>query len=361
MKTLLLIPSYRKENIATAVASDAHPTMDYDALKVGIEARGACAELYDYRALEADTDGLVKLARKALGKDIALAVAGWRRRKGYSCLFSNGENVGIFLALLLRLSGKKRPGHVTIGHRLSTGKKKLFLGTLKLWKEMDTIFVYATTQLKHGQSVLGIPESHLELIPFHADTRFWRPRPEVTEDEKQVSAAGLEWRDYPTLLAAAERLPDTRFPLAAASPWSKHTNETDKRTMPANVSARRYEYQELRELYASSAVVAVPLYENDFQAGITAILEAMACGKAVLVTRTEGQTDAILDGENGLYVPVGDPGAWEKAIRRLQADPTLRQRLGSNARLWVEKHATLDRWVESLCGAIFHAGQNTIP
>ena len=359
MKTLLLIPSYRKENIAAAVAGDAHPTMDYDALKTGIEARGSCAELYDYRALEAETDGLVKLARKALGKDIALAVAGWRRRKDYSCLFTNGENVGIFLALLLRLSGKKRPGHVTIGHRLSTGKKKLFLGTLKLWQEMDTIFVYATTQLKHGENVLGIPESHLELIPFHADARFWRPRPDmvdVVEDEKQVSAAGLEWRDYPTLLAAAEHLPDTNFPLAAASPWSKHTNETEKRTMPANVSARRYEYQELRELYASSAVVAVPLYENDFQAGITAILEAMACGKAVVVTRTEGQTDAIIDGENGLYVPVGDPGAWEKAIRRLQDDPALRQRLGSNARIWIEKHATLDRWVESLCRAIFQAG-----
>ena len=307
MKTLLLIPSYRKEKIAEAVAADKHPTMDYDALMAGLESRGTCAELYDYRALEADSDPLVALARKALGKDIALAVAGWRRRKRYQALFTNGENIGIFLALLLRLSGKKRPQHVTIGHRLSTGKKKLFFGTLQLWKEMDTIFVYATTQLAHGERVLGIP---------------------------------------------AERLPDTQFPLAAASPWSKHNNETEKRTMPANVSARRYEYGELRELYLSSGVVAVPLYENDFQAGITAILEAMACGKAVVTTRTEGQTDAILDGENGLYVPVGDPGAWETAIARLQSDPALRQKLGSNARRWIEKHASLEHWVDNLCAAI---------
>ena len=356
MKTLLLIPSYRKEAIAELVAADKHPTMDYDALAAGLEARGACAELYDYRALEADSDPLVKLTRNALGKDIALAVAGWRRRRSYRCLFTNGENVGLFLALLLRLSGKKRPGHVMIGHRLSTGKKKLFFATLKLWQEMDTIFVYATTQLNHGEKVLGIPTERLRLIPFHADATFWRPRPEVSENAYQVSAAGLEWRDYPTLLAAAQRLPETSFPLAAASPWSKHTNETEKRIMPANVSARRYEYSELRELYASSGVVAVPLYENDFQAGITAILEAMACGKAVVVTRTEGQTDAIVEGENGLYVPVGDPDAWEQALRRLQADPALRQRLGANARHWIEQHATLDRWVESLCAAIFQAG-----
>ncbi|MBB6051621.1 glycosyltransferase family 4 protein [Armatimonas rosea] len=352
MKTLLLIPSYRKEKIAEAVAADKHPTMDYDALVAGLESRGTCAELYDYRALEADSDPLVALARKTLGKDIALAVAGWRRRKGYQALFTNGENIGIFLALLLRLSGKKRPKHVTIGHRLSTGKKKLFFGTLQLWREMDTIFVYATTQLAHGERVLGIPAERLRLIPFHADANFWRPLPEIAENEKQVSAAGLEWRDYPTLLAAAERLPETQFPLAAASPWSKHNNETEKRTMPANVSARRYEYGELRELYLSSGVVAVPLYENDFQAGITAILEAMACGKAVVTTRTEGQTDAILDGENGLYVPVGDPGAWEKTLTRLQSDPALRQKLGSNARRWIEKHASLERWVDNLCAAI---------
>ena len=362
MKTLLLIPSYRKENIAALVADDKHPTMDYDALAAGLEARGACAELYDYRALEADSDPVVRLAGKALGKDIALAVAGWRRRKSYNTLFTNGENVGLFLALLLRLTGKKRPGHVMIGHRLSTGKKKLFFATLKLWQEMDTIFVYATTQLTHGEKVLGIPAERLRLIPFHADANFWRPRPEVAENAHQVSAAGLEWRDYPTLLAAAERLPDTTFPLAAASPWSKHTNETETRTIPTNVSARRYEYGELRELYASSGVVAVPLYENDFQAGITAILEAMACGKAVVVTRTEGQTDAITDGENGLYVPVGDPDAWESALRRLQENPALRQRLGENARRWIEKHATLDRWVESLCTAILTSGiKNTVP
>lgn len=352
MNVLLLIPSPRKCDIADAVAQDRHPTMDYDALLAGVEQRGGCATLYDYRALDADPDPLVRLARKALGRDIALAVAGWRQRKRYSALFTNGENVGIFLALLLRLSGKKRPGHVTIGHRLSTGKKKLFLGALQLWREMDTIFVYATTQKAHGEQVLGIPTAHLELIPFHADTRFWRPLPEASEEECLVSAAGLEWRDYPTLLAAADRLPETQFRLAAASPWSKHQDETQKRALPPNVEARRYEYGELRALYTRSAIVAVPLYENDFQAGITAILEAMACGKVVVTSRTEGQTDALIDGENGIYVPVGDPSAWERTIRELQQDPERRQKLGASARRWVEQNATLERWVDHLCHAL---------
>lgn len=358
MNILLLIPSARKCDIANAVANDRHPTMDYDALEAGLKNRGDQVELYDYRALEADTDPLVRLTHRALGKDIALAVAGWRRRQRLDAIFTNGENVGIFLALLLRLSGKKRPGHVTIGHRLSTGKKKLFFGTLKLWQEMDTIFVYATTQKKHGETQLGIPAQRIALIPFHADTHFWKPQTKTTEDPTLISAAGLEWRDYPTLLAAADHLPSTRFRLAAASPWSKHQDETQKRALPGNVEARRYEYGELRDLYTTSAIVAVPLYENDFQAGITAILEGMACGKVVVTSRTEGQTDAIVDGVNGLYVPVGDPGAWEKVIRHLQENPSRRAELGTEARHWVEQNATLERWVENICRALTASTQH---
>lgn len=352
MKILLLIPSFRKTVSPDAYAADSHPMMDYDALAQGIESKGACTTLYDFHALAADRRPLVTLAARLLGKDFALAVVGWLEARRYDAIFTNSESIGIFLALLLRSLGKRRPRHVTIAHRLSTGKKALFFKTLAAHREIDTIFVYATTQLTHGTNVLGIPQDKLRLIPFHADHRFWRPRPEVIEREKQVSAAGLEWRDYPTLIAAAERMPDTEFPLAAASPWSKHTNETEKKTLPGNVAARRYSYEELRELYTSSAVVAVPLYENDFQAGITSILEAMACGKAVVVSQTVGQTDAIIDGINGLYVAVDDPKAWETALRKLQSDPELRATLGQNARRWIEENATLDLWVDRLVEAL---------
>ena len=81
------------------------------------------------------------------------------------------------------------------------------------------------------------------------------------------------------------------------------------------MDARRYEYRELRDLYAQSAFVVVPLYENDFQAGVTTMLEAMAMGKAVIATRTTGQTDVIIDGENGLTVAPGDVDGWRRGHR----------------------------------------------
>ena len=111
----------------------------------------------------------------------------------------------------------------------------------------------------------------VRLIPFHADHRFYRPLEHVQRNEDQICSAGLEWRDYPTLVDAVVETKGLLVKLAAASPWSKHTSEVRHRVLPPHVTAHSYEYLELRTLYAESSFVVVPLYENDFQAGVTQI------------------------------------------------------------------------------------------
>lgn len=354
MRVLMLVPSRLKTGLDAQVASDAHPTMDYHALAARLRAGGDTVEMLDFAALEASRHPLVRLARRAAGDDPALALLGFLRRGGCDAVFTNSESVGIPLALLFKPLAR-RPRHVTIGHRLSTGKKHLFFRVLGAHRQIDTILVYADLQRRIAAERLGIPPNRLSHIEFHADTAFYRPRPDIAEDPDQICAAGLEWRDYPTLIDAVADTPDLKVRLAAASPWSKHANETEKRALPEHVQARRYEYGELRELYARSFAVAVPLYENDFQAGITSLLEAMAMGKAVIVTRTQGQTDVVIDGETGLYVAPGDAAGWRAAIARLREDPALRRRLGENARVWVERHASLDLWARQIAGALHGA------
>lgn len=336
----MLIPSVAKQGVAEAVRNDAHPTMDYYALQAALD-----ADILDYAALEAEgNSALVRLARRA-GKDAALAMLGYLKRNEYDVIYSNGENVSIPLAFLLKRH-KTRPAHILIGHHLSTPKKKVFFRALHA--QMDAIFVYARTQQEYGEQELGIPAAKLHCIPFHADHRFYRPLPPSPDaPPRMICSAGLEWRDYPTMLEAVRGL-DVEVKLAAASPWSKHQNETENRELPPNVSARRYEYQELRRLYADARFVVVPLYENDFQAGITTILEAMAVGKAVITSRTIGQIDTIRDGINGLYTPPGDAAALRAAIVRLLENPEEAERLGAQARRDLEADWTLDHWVERI-------------
>src|SRR5579871_5223173 len=189
MKTLLLIPSVLKTGVEGEVEANRHPRMDYYALADSLRAEpGSEVEILDYAAVDRERHGMVRLVRRLAGRDTALALLGFLRRSRWDTIFTNGENVGIPLALLFKLT-RNRPGHVTIGHRLSTGKKRLFFRTLCVHKQMDTIFVYARTQKDFAQHSLGIPANKLQLIAFHADERFYQPQTDSAVCADQICSA----------------------------------------------------------------------------------------------------------------------------------------------------------------------------
>ncbi len=63
-----------------------------------------------------------------------------------------------------------------------------------------------------------------------------------------------------------------------------------------------------------------------------ALLEAMACGKAVVASRAGGIPEIICDGENGLLVEPDDPPQLARALGKIMGDAKLRGRLGGAAR-----------------------------
>jgi glycosyltransferase involved in cell wall biosynthesis len=162
-----------------------------------------------------------------------------------------------------------------------------------------------------------------------------------------ICAVGLEFRDYPTLLEAVRGLP-VQVVVAAASPWSQRGDSTAGQAIPPNVHVDRFTQAELRALYACSAFVVMPLYDVEFQAGVTAILEAMAMEKAVVCSRTPGQTDVIVEGETGLYVEPEAPAALREAIMFLLEKPELAREMGAAGRRRVIEEMDLDHYVRRL-------------
>jgi glycosyltransferase involved in cell wall biosynthesis len=344
----MLIPSFAKTGIDDDIASDRHPRMDYYALADELRGRGDVVDLLDYTGLSGGIGGF---------RDIYLAWKGAQAASKYDTIFCNSESIALPLGIMLK-GRKRRPRIVAIGHRISTSKKRSLFTTWKAMNGVDILFLYSSLQESIGIQTLGIPSKKLKRIQFHADERFFRPDDHGSVPQAprgydfQVCSAGLEWRDYPTLIEVAKQMPNVHFHIAAASPWSKHTNETEKADLPSNVTVKKHGYESLRELYRCSHICVAPLYENDFQAGITTILEAMACGLPVVVSKTTGQTDAIIDGENGVYVIPGDSKAIKAQIESLLADENRRATLGKNARIWIDEHATLDIWTRTIADLI---------
>jgi D-inositol-3-phosphate glycosyltransferase len=78
-------------------------------------------------------------------------------------------------------------------------------------------------------------------------------------------------------------------------------------------------------LGSADIVVSAPWYEPF---GIVPV-EAMACGKAVVVSAVGGHLDTVEDGVTGRLVPPRDPAALTAALTQLLAEPGLRRRLGT--------------------------------
>jgi glycosyltransferase involved in cell wall biosynthesis len=196
---------------------------------------------------------------------------------------------------------------------------------------------------------LGLRPSSVQRIYYHADQQFFRPDGRATEPNS-ICAAGQLLRDYDCLVDAVRELP-VRVQIAAGSPWIDQPLKPT-RVLPENVSWGRLNRYELRELYARSALAVVPILQNHYQTGIATILEMMAMGKCVIATRTHGQTDTIVDGVTGVYVPPSDPIALRAAIQRMLANPEEAARMGQAARLFIEERAGLDLFVTKVAEAV---------
>lgn len=69
--------------------------------------------------------------------------------------------------------------------------------------------------------------------------------------------------------------------------------------------------------------------------GLT-VAEAMACGRAVVVSNAGGAAELFTDGFDGLGVAPGDSGGLAHAVRKLVDEPAARVKLGINARTTAE-------------------------
>jgi glycosyltransferase involved in cell wall biosynthesis len=342
-RIVLLTPLPAQPELDHLVRHDQAPRRDFAEL-----AETLGAHVVDAGWVAADPDRVVRLTQARLGAAGAQVMWAYRHRHEYDVCYSDAERVGIPLAAMFKLS-RARTGHVMLAHWLSPREKALPLRLLRLHTHIDRI----VCRIEHQRYVaerLGVPPERLVVIAKGVDHQFWRPLPEV-DVEDLICTAGLEQRDYGTLIEAL-RGTELQAVLAAASPYFRESGLAA--ALPANATVGRFDYPGLRSLYARSRFVVMPLLDVDFQAGITTVLEAMAMGKAIVLTRTRGMVSAglIRHGEEGLYVRPGDPAALREALIHLWENPADAERMGRRGRAAIEERFTLEHLVGGLASVL---------
>jgi glycosyltransferase involved in cell wall biosynthesis len=332
---LMLVSANVDAFLRAQVAEGIRPRPEYLLLEAGFNVR-----LLDWSALPGSGQG------RSRWRSAVHAAAALRALDGHGVVFSDGEHVGIPLALALRTLGIKTP-HLVIGHHLTTVPKKRLMHSLRAHEGMSRIIVHSARQQQLAKSMLGVPASKLVYVPYFADTEFWRPG--RAEEESLVVAAGREHRDYVTLAAACGGL-DARVFVASGSVHSPAATSRTPMQWPTNFQTGFADYRALRDLYWRAQVVVVPLVDSDFQAGVTTVLEAMAMAKPVIVTRTRGQSTVVQDGVTGICVSPRDIDELRDAVQYLLQSPRERRRLGNAAREAVMTSHKVEAYASTLAG-----------
>jgi glycosyltransferase involved in cell wall biosynthesis len=268
-------------------------------------------------------------------------------KKRYDVVISWSDMNGLLFALVLKLTRSKFP-HVSMMYWPSKPKKAFLLKHVHPY--ITTLCLWTTTHRKTVVERLGVPPEKIVMVPHLVDQKFFRPMPRETDT---ICAVGQEMRDYLTLIEAMRGLDINCHIAAGLSPGSK-MHETVKvvyskgLSMPPNVTAAPLSQVQLRDLYARSRFVVVPLLPTDSDNGSLVITEAMAMGKAVICSLTEGQRDVIVEGKTGIYVPQGDPKALREAIVHLWTHPEIAEQMGREGRKRIEEKFTLDNFAETI-------------
>lgn len=241
-----------------------------------------------------------------------------------------------------------------------------FLRRLGLFKRHVVSLLYAREPLEMARGHSGI----LALNPAAADhARKLAPRAKIAHVSwgmdldflpvlpyKPTSflACGRTNRDFGTLsLAAAQCQARIRVIGHNAPDTLKWSDNVDLIQGGAGWETRLTYRELLNNFYAECCASLVILKHDpiDYTAcGFTNVLEAMAMGRPVILTRTNANRSE-LDIEAlrcGLQVPPNDAGALAAAITSLDQDPELSRTMGQRGRQLCESHYNMVRFGSDL-------------
>jgi glycosyltransferase involved in cell wall biosynthesis len=152
-------------------------------------------------------------------------------------------------------------------------------------------------------------------------------------------------RAWPEVVA---QIPDARLLLKSYFAEAEYTSKLHKLVSDLDITssvrfAGETDYEALPAYYnLASVTVSVP-YSDGLPA---TALEALACGSALVVSDLSWTRGTITHEQNGMLVPLDDPGALSAVLLRLLRDHSLRRRIITGGLAFI---AEFGDWQDEMC------------
>lgn len=180
--------------------------------------------------------------------------------------------------------------------------------------------------------------------------------PPISRSTKRFVSTGKERRDMPTLIEGARRagaeidiyLPDGNC-------------EVDYRAVVAQLSlpagvrlnwSSGLLYGALAQTVAAAQCVCICCLPTNYTVGLTTVMEALALGLPMIVTKNATFPFDVEAEGVGLSVAVGDVDGWAQALRYMQEHPAEAREMGRRGRALAERRFNISHTARQVAAAL---------
>lgn len=270
-----------------------------------------------------------------------------QHRKQFHVALTSGDLCGLAFAALQRLLPGRRLPTILVDC-LWYRELRVWRRYLKRWqmrfclRGVDRCVVWAEREVETYAREFGVDPAKFVFVPHHMTLHPHRYS-FVVSNGNYIFAGGNGMRDYRTFVEAVKPL---KCPCVIACTDDRRLKAIE---LPAHVRRVRASGLEFRQLMAGAMIVVVPLEGGQIHfGGQQSFVNAMALGKPVVVTDSEGASSYVEHGVTGLLVPPHDVTALCEALRFLLADDRRRRDIGERARQ-VAQNYTVENCYNRIC------------
>ena len=269
------------------------------------------------------------------------------KRKRYNKIIGWQQFYGLNFAFWSRLFCLKKVNDLTvmtfIYKRKGGLKGKLYhkyMSYIVTSKYIDRFICFAKEECHYYSSIFGVDESKFIYVPLGysiaTDVQI--------SDEEYIFSTGRSNRDYDFLVNS---LKNTDFKLIIACDTYHTTSENTE-----NIKFLNDCYgNDMLQLMAKCHCIVVPLKDLKMSSGQLVVIQAMALGKPVVCTKSDGIKDYVEDGVTGFLID-NNKEQLMSALNKLYAQDCLYNKMAMNSLLSYKNKFTEDAMYRRISNAI---------
>jgi glycosyltransferase involved in cell wall biosynthesis len=206
---------------------------------------------------------------------------------------------------------------------------------VKAYQQPQRFVSFSTLETQLYADYFDIPIEKIDMLHWSVHAPIIQVKKTPLIEGEYICAIGSQGRDYATLFAAIQKLPEIKLVAVC--------NQDSIRDLliPSNVEIRtNIPLADANHILANSMFMVLPLRDSQVPCGHVTLVSCMFLKKAMVVTNSAGVHDYIKADDTGVFCEPKNPDDLAKKIQMLWDDQDKRKRIALNGLGFAQTHCS---------------------